>query len=188
MGGFGSTRWNSTPTRRQADGSFRLSAPPAWMVAEGSGVYRFTKGFRVFCDIEQDGETARVRLRYPGGVLIQSAELVSTPANLRGARWWWLCPFCSRRCLKLYYPPRADRFACRVCHDLSYESAQASRCTYYELFKSSARRYWPDGPQAAYLRSIGLRPLTATYFREHLRAGTGSFTVGPYEGTPERLN
>jgi hypothetical protein len=39
-----------------------------------------------------------------------------------------------------------------------------------------------------YLRSIGIRPLTASYFREHDRGRMGFFTVAPYEGIPERLN
>ena len=184
MGGFGSTRWDGVPTRRQADGSFRLSAPPAWMVAEGEGVYRLPKGFRVFCDIWEDGERGSAHLRYPGGVGVQSVELEATTANLGGLRWWWLCPLCARRCLKLYYPPRADRFACRVCHCLSYESAQASRARYYELFKSSARQCIIRSP---YLRSLGLRNTTASYFRERIRGAHGGFTVAPYEGVPERL-
>ncbi len=183
MGGFGSGRWNNTPTRRQADGCIRLPAPPAWMVAEGSGVWHWPKGFRVFCDIE-DGAAV---LRYPAGRGVQRAVLESTRANLGGVRWWWLCPYCPRRCLKLYLAPRSDFFACRICHDLSYESAQSSRASYYELFKSCARRYFPNGSQGAYLRSIGIRPLTATYFRERIRAGIGGVTLAPFEGVPEHV-
>src|SRR5829696_6492784 len=112
MGGFGSGRWNNTPTRRQADGSFRLPAPPAWMIAEGSGVWRWPKfGFFVRFDLE---ETASACLRYPTGRARQSVGVESTPANLGGSRHWWLCPLCDRRCLKLYLPPRSDYFACRL--------------------------------------------------------------------------
>lgn len=187
MGGFGSTRWNTTPTRRQADGSFRLGAPPAWMVEDGAGLWRWPKfGFFVFCDI---GE-ARALLRYPsGGRLIrQSVGLESTPANLGGLRWWWLCPDCGRRSGKLYLPPRSDVLACRLCHSLSYESAQSSRANYYELFKSCAQRFRLRGPQGSYLRSTGVRPMTATHFREDIRGRMGSFTVAPYAGIPEPLN
>ena len=166
MGGFGSGRWNTT--RRQADGSFRLPAPPAWMVAAGSGVWRWPKGFRVFCDIE-DGTAV---LRYPAGRGVQRVGLESTPANLGGVRWWWLCPACYRRCLKLYFPPRAERLACRLCHNLSYESAQASRARYYKLFK-------PGPPR--------LPGLTATRIREAVRERIGGFLVAPFEGRPEPL-
>jgi hypothetical protein len=174
--------------KRQADGSYRLSAPPAWMVDAGRGVYVFCGGkFAVWCYVRREGRTADVILRYPLAPGRQVVALVATPSNLRGSRWWWLCPNCSRRCLKLYYPPCGYAFACRVCHNLSYESAQSSRARYYELFKASARQCRLDGPQDAYLRSIGIRPVTATYFRERCRAGIGGFTVAPYEGSPERL-
>lgn len=189
MGGFGSGRWNHTPTRRQADGSFRLRAPPAWMVAEGRGVFIWHRtGRRALDFFVRVGITgACAELCHPYGRAFVGLE--STPSNLRGLRWWWLCPDCGRRCLKLYLPPRSRHFACRVCHDLSYESAQSSRASYYKLFKSSARQFNSglEGPQASYLRSIGIRPLTATYFREHIRAGIGGFTTAPYEGRPERL-
>ena len=180
MGGFGSGRWGGARPRRQADGSLRLPAPPAWMVAAGSGLWRWPKGFRVFCDIE-DGAAV---LRYPAGRGFLCVGLESTPANLGGSRYWWRCPDCSRRSLKLYLPSRSDSFACRVCHDLSYESAQASRSGYYELFKSSARQFY-RGPQGAYLRRV-CGPVTATHFREGIRAGMGGFTVAPFEGKPER--
>lgn len=188
MGGFGSGRWNYTPTRRQADGSFRLRAPPAWMVEEGRGVYIWhrtgQRALNFFVRVVITG--AGADLRHPYGQAFVGLE--STPSNLgRGSRFWWLCPDCGRRCLKLYLPPRARHFACRVCHDLSYESAQSSRASYYELFKSCAREYGRlDGPQGAYLRSIGIRPLTATHFREHIRAGIGGNTTAPYEGEPRR--
>lgn len=168
MGGFGSTRWNGIRTRRQADGSYRLPAPPTWMITEGAGVWRWSKfGFFVCFDLE---DSDRARLRYPAGVGRQGVGLESTPANLGGSRFWWLCPVCGRRCLKLYLPPRSDFFACRICHLLSYESAQASRARYYELFK-------PGPPR--------LPGLTATRIREAVRERIGGFLVAPYEGRPE---
>jgi hypothetical protein len=189
MGGWGSGRHGSAGIKRQADGSYRLSAPPAWMVEESRGVYIWSKfGFAVWCEIERQGETAaNVSLRFPAGLGRQRVGAVATPANLGGRlRWWWLCPGCSRRCLKLYLPPRANLFGCRLCHDLSYESAQSSRQRYYELFKASARQCNPAGPHRSYLRSIGIRPTTATHFRERCREAIGGFTVAPYAGVPRR--
>lgn len=172
MGGMGSGRWNMTPRKRQADGSYRIIAPPAWMVEAGAGVYRWPKsGFFVRVEIGRDGEGADALLRYNLGRGVQNVGLVSTPSNLGVAvRWWWLCPTCYRRCLKLYFPPRADRLACRLCHNLSYESAQASRARYYKLFK-------PGPPR--------LPGLTATRIREAVRERIGGFLVAPYEGRPE---
>jgi len=52
------------------------------------------------------------------------------------ARWHFLCPRCQRPARKLYIPPvdapsadtasggRSNRFACRSCHNLTYESVQ----------------------------------------------------------------
>ena len=167
MGGMGSGRRNAAPKRRRADNSFRLPAPPAWMIAEGRGVWRWPK-FGLFVRFDLEG-TARASLRYPTGRGWQLVGLASTPPNLGGSRYWWLCPVCARRCLKLYLPPRSDYFACRVCHSLSYESAQASRARYYNLFKPAVR----------------LPGFTATLIREAVRERIGGFTVAPYEGVPE---
>jgi hypothetical protein len=44
----------------------------------------------------------------------------------RAKRWFGRCPECLERCAKLYLPPGNDRFGCRRCLDLSYESSQTS--------------------------------------------------------------
>ncbi len=46
---------------------------------------------------------------------------VTTP-RYGGRRYWWLCPSCGRRCAAIYGGPR---FLCRVCHNLTYETAQS---------------------------------------------------------------
>jgi hypothetical protein len=46
---------------------------------------------------------------------------VTTP-HFGGRRYWWLCPSCGRRCAAIYGGPR---FLCRVCHNLTYETAQS---------------------------------------------------------------
>jgi hypothetical protein len=45
---------------------------------------------------------------------------VTTP-RYGGWRYWWLCPKCGRRCATLY---GGRLFLCRVCHGLTYETAQ----------------------------------------------------------------
>jgi len=42
-------------------------------------------------------------------------------------RYVMLCPQCFRRVRVLYKPPRDERFACRLCHDLCYRSQLRSR-------------------------------------------------------------
>lgn len=84
------------------------------------------------------GDTPTVVLRYRWGdaedVRIPVA-LQSTPTQFGGSRWWFTCPLsvrgvaCERRAGKLYLPPGAKYFGCRVCHDLTYRSAQEAHQT-----------------------------------------------------------
>ncbi len=59
--------------------------------------------------------------------------LVTTPCNLGGVRWWFICAlskngvYCGRRVGKLYLPPGGKYYGCRHCYDLSYESRNDSR-------------------------------------------------------------
>jgi len=46
----------------------------------------------------------------------------NTTPHYGGQRRWWLCPRCGRRCAALYGGPR---FYCRLCHGLTYRSAQS---------------------------------------------------------------
>jgi len=54
-------------------------------------------------------------------------ELVTTPCNFGGVRYWFICPLfvngrhCGRRIGKLYLPPGATYFGCRHCHNLTYQ-------------------------------------------------------------------
>ena len=53
-------------------------------------------------------------------------DLVTTPCNFGGVRYWFICPFvknwkpCGRRVGKLYLPPGAKYFGCRHCYNLTY--------------------------------------------------------------------
>ena len=61
--------------------------------------------------------------------------LTTTPQHNGGMRWWWRCPLtangepCTRRVRKLYLPPGAKYFGCRLCFDLSYASRQTYQKT-----------------------------------------------------------
>ena len=65
-------------------------------------------------------------------------EVVSTPCNYGGVRWWFICPLvvdgisCQRRCQFLYFPPSSVYLGCRECHNLTYKSRQKHRDRYYE--------------------------------------------------------
>jgi hypothetical protein len=68
-------------------------------------------------------------------------SITSTSCNYGGVRFWFICPGwkngvpCRRRCRKLYLSPGEHVFACRVCHELTYESTQKSGSVFYELIE-----------------------------------------------------
>lgn len=53
-------------------------------------------------------------------------DLDKTRPHFGGVRYWFICPSCKRRVAKLYVPFRHDRFLCRRCHGLTYQSSQDS--------------------------------------------------------------
>ncbi|NLX56724.1 MAG: hypothetical protein GXY58_16580 [Planctomycetaceae bacterium] len=53
-------------------------------------------------------------------------EFEATPTNFGPPRWWFRCPRCGRRCWKLHRPPKTRSFWCRLCHGLTYRSAQTA--------------------------------------------------------------
>ncbi|MFC1765590.1 hypothetical protein ACFL6U_26390 [Planctomycetota bacterium] len=57
------------------------------------------------------------------------AYLTTTPCNLGGVRYWFLCPLqgCDRRVGTLYCPPGAIYYGCRHCYKLTYDSRNESR-------------------------------------------------------------
>ena len=57
----------------------------------------------------------------------QRIELQHTRPRLGGKRWWMTCPSCQRRCDRLHLTNGADRFACRKCHDLTYDLCNQSK-------------------------------------------------------------
>jgi hypothetical protein len=157
MGGFGSTRWNGARTRRQVESCFILPAPSE---ANAPGVLQSKQGFWYWPQYSflvfyrRASQSFTLSFTYRGAEREQRIQTEETRANLGGVRVWFLCPSCSRRCSKLYLPPRESSFLCRLCHCLSYESAQTSRTFWDVVFKSDARR-------------LGV---TSTHIRETTRA------------------
>jgi hypothetical protein len=49
-------------------------------------------------------------------------DLITTPCNLGGVRYWFACPWCGRRVGGLYLSPGEYYFKCRRCCNLSYRS------------------------------------------------------------------
>ena len=55
--------------------------------------------------------------------------LIPTYPHFGGVRWWLSCPSCGGRSGKLYLPTPHGEFACRLCHDLTYESCLRSKAS-----------------------------------------------------------
>lgn len=104
----GSFRWSNPHTGKDTSSiDFELNAPDSWIRL----CYRFV----------HNGEKFDYRV-----------PLTTTDLPWGGVRWWFVCPltcngrYCGRRVGKLYLPPGGKYYACRHCHNLTYESCQES--------------------------------------------------------------
>src|SRR5438105_1537891 len=68
------------------------------------------------------GDRLMLYLRQTG----QPVTLESTATHFGGRRWWLLCPKCEGRYGKLHLPSPDEKFTCRLCHALVYQSSQIS--------------------------------------------------------------
>jgi hypothetical protein len=146
MGGFGSTRWGSHSKRTAVEEGLTLDlasmARAGCFVPWYSGRTTWSRGERQTASIgytvRPEGEGLLLLLRHtwtPWGA--EEAREVELPVRLEQqpmrfgrVRWWGRCPLmmngrpCNRRIGKLYSPPGSAYFGCRVCHGLTYASAQ----------------------------------------------------------------
>jgi hypothetical protein len=78
----------------------------------------------LIADAEQDCRSDKLSER------IYPISIRWVPAGFGGRRPYFLCPGvslpCDRPVIKLYKPPSEDRFACRHCYNLTYESRNIS--------------------------------------------------------------
>ena len=85
---------------------------------------------------DADGLAIRIRPQYAkfnSGLMRLEESMIritTTQPHLGGDRHWFMCPVmrdgknCGRRVGRLYLPPGAGVFGCRVCHNLTYKSAR----------------------------------------------------------------
>ena len=59
--------------------------------------------------------------------LVYALKLIRTATPSGGARAWWECPTCARRCAFLYLPHGRERLGCRTCCRLLYASQYPPR-------------------------------------------------------------
>lgn len=135
MGGYGSTRWSMHTKRETVENCLTLSVRDLVKIGalrrgqRWSGSVRWSVGSATTATVsaivdaaESDGQ---VWLIY--SVSGRPVSLKVQLTTFAPQRWLFVCPLCGeQRAAKLYKPPRADRFGCRVCHDLTYKSSQES--------------------------------------------------------------
>lgn len=148
MGGLGSGRWSAHSKALTVEeclvlDTCKLARDGLLVRAWGSGSLTWSntatgeKTASVSWTREPAGEDGvRLRLRYAVGRGDRRREadepvlLSPTRPPFGGLRWWFTCPLvvngrpCGRRAGKLYLPPGGLYFGCRVCHRLTYRSAQ----------------------------------------------------------------
>ena len=144
MGGSGSGRWDFYTKKDVVENCRSLDAS-RWM-REGILVPQvWQQGGRVWTDAQTGKELSSIayvvdtratdgwlRLKYTMTTTRESldyrVQLQTTRPYFGGLRWWFTCPLvvngraCRRRVRKLYL--KGSYFGCRICHDLTYRSAQ----------------------------------------------------------------
>jgi hypothetical protein len=110
--------------------------------------------------IDPDGAFVALRYWIDGERVEYLVALDRTFLPFGGQRWWFRCPLvtdggpCRRRVRKLYRV--AKYFACRDCHDLTYQSRQAHHARLARLVKDP-RQVWgliDSGSTAAMLLGV----------------------------------
>ncbi len=153
MGARSSTRWRAVPTRNRVENCMTISTkrprPRAPMPVKAMGVWGWNQGpsLLVFWFLNEDAKTGTgrvLRLHFTRSKVpvTQTVRLTSTTPHLGGSRWWFQCPGCGRRVMNLHLPGGRLRFACRVCHNLAYESEQTNRGFTQALFRLMT---WEEG-------------------------------------------
>lgn len=89
----------------------------------GSWQWKFSSGSEASITYIVSPERQGVNLQYTTGDKHYDylVSVVTTQPNYGGARYWWLCPSCNKRVRILY---GGKIFACRKCHNLTYETTQ----------------------------------------------------------------
>jgi hypothetical protein len=118
-------------------------------------------GLQVYTD-DASPPRGRLRLHYTRTNTVTGEEkqidytvdLVSTPCNFGGFRYWFLCPLvidnqpCQRRVAKLCLPPGQTYFGCRHCYGLTYQCQREHSSTIDRLIRNPRLL-------GSYLRGVG---------------------------------
>lgn len=133
MGGLGSGNHRHShrpPKRRTVETTRilsidRLRSSAAWRDGNGISIWTDRNGRTdslVWSWTESDGTTT-ILLEYSvhGTLVTERITLGTRPQKFGGLRYFFQCPSCGKRVLKLY---GMERFLCRGCQGLTYRSSQ----------------------------------------------------------------
>lgn len=129
------------PTKRRVESCLTIG-PPRGPLRDIKGFW-FWDRFLAFVEYRVFVTSQELHLAFQcdgGQTQHQHIQLVSSKPHYGGVRWWFLCLRCDRRVSRLHLPARGGfDFLCRYCHNLTYESVQASRSKSEKFFKIIAR-------------------------------------------------
>ena len=172
MGGINSTRWDDYQRKLTVEECFSLDVN--LLVKDGfikfgqrdSGVIVWTNQMTGIelgnCEVQTDItniDDSWISFTYKtltSEQISQGIYLLATTPNYGGIRWWFECPDCGKKAVKLYLA-REPYFKCRKCANLTYNSCQKSRSSYdfgtlltrsisatHEIPLNMAQRLWRE--------------------------------------------
>ena len=129
MGGYGSG-WHG-PVKRTVESALKLRVSDIKPVNGHTGLLSGwqSDSLRTIVSYGCNGDVLRlswVDVDSPDTVQKYVLMLDRQPRHYGGTQTYFCCPLCDRRCNVLYRPIKRKPFACRRCHDLTYESCQRS--------------------------------------------------------------
>ena len=145
MGGINSTRWGDYERKLTAEECFSLDVN--LLVKDkfielgyrdaGQLVWKnqFTGIELATCEIQTDTtniDDSWISITYgtnKTGQVNQGIYLIATTPNYGGIRWWFECPDCGKKAIKLYLA-KEQHFMCRKCNNLTYNSCINSRSSF----------------------------------------------------------
>jgi hypothetical protein len=126
MGGFGSGWWGKRGGGLTLDDLPKIDVnkwnregrltPGSWFTVKWKEAGRITATVDVYVHAESIALTC--------DTATQQINLLRTPGTLGGFRTWFACPYCKRRCAKLFLSGRF--FACTECLGLPYQAQRES--------------------------------------------------------------
>jgi hypothetical protein len=145
MGGPSSSRWNDYERKLSVEECFSLDVNllvkdrfiELGYKDEGLLVWKnqFTGIELGTCEIQADTtniDDSWISITYATnktGQVNQGIYLIPTTPNYGGIRWWFECPDCGKKAVKLYLA-KEPHFTCRKCANLTYNSCINSRSSF----------------------------------------------------------